>query len=216
MTEPAHIVHGPTGVATALSSIGVTHESLTNAVINGFQNAATCTENDPSTFAGMMFYARTTRHLRDELIPEQGWTRGNDRNYATVVSPDGNIQIAVAAGDSAVGNLELEPTTRTPKGTLTKEAVRRNQMSFSFMDAEGADAIPTRRTWLLLHYLDENAGEIRLELSLPSVMDDADFIVDWSRRIVLTSIPVDRHPLEDEEDHDSDAYNVEVEPRLGQ
>jgi hypothetical protein len=47
-------------------------------------------------------------------------------------------------------------------------------------------------------------------------MDDADFIVDWSRRIVLTSIPVDRHPLEDEEDHDSDAYNVEVEPRLGQ
>lgn len=214
MTQSAHIAQTPLDVATALSPIGVTQELLANAVISGFQNAATCTANDPSNFAGVMFWARTTRQLRDELIPEKGWERGNDRNYATVVHPNGNIQIAVAAGDSAVGNPDMSPTTRTPKGTLTKEAILRNQMSFFFMESERADAVPTRRTWLLLHYVDEDAAEIRLELSLPSIMDDADFIVDWSRRIILAPIPVDHHPLESQEDHDSDAYTVEVKPRF--
>jgi hypothetical protein len=88
-------------------------------------------------------------------------------------------------------------------------------MSFVFMDTESADSVAMRRTWLLLHYLDEANGEIRLELSLPAVMDDGDFIVDWSRRVILAPIPIDQHLMELEEDRDLGAYDVEVEPRHG-
>ena len=215
MTELANIAYRPLDVATALDEIGLTEQTLADSAVAGYQDAATCTRNDPANFAGIMFYARATRHLREELIVDKGWSRGNDRNYATVISPDGYLQIAVAAGDSVVGKPEpLMPTTRTPKGTLTKEAVLRNQMSFSFMDVDRKDAVALRRTWLLLHFVDEAAGEIRLELSLPSVMDDADFIVDWSRRIILTPIPIEKRPMDHGEDDDSDKYNVDVEPRV--
>lgn len=215
MTEPARIIRSTSQVATALADIGVAEDLLANAVTTGFQYAATCTENDPANFEGLMFWARTVRHLRDELIAEKGWVRGNDRNYATVVRPDGYVQIAVAAGDSAVGKVDASPTTRTQKGTLTKEAIVRNQMSFFFMESDRTDVVPSRRTWILLHYLDNDVGEIRLELSLPSVMDDADYVIDWSHRIILAPISTEKR-LAVTDDDDLSAYNVEVEPRRGQ
>ena len=202
-------------LAATLADIGISQDELTNAVIAGYQNAATCTENDPPIYEGLTFWAKSIRNLREQLIPTKGWTRGNDRNYATVIRPDGLVQIAVAAGDSAVGNPDSIPRTRTEKGTLTKEAIKRNQLSFFFMDDQSEDAVPALRTWLLLHYVDEDSGEVRLELSLPAVMDETEHIVDWSSRVILPPILIERRQIETTEERDAGAYNVEVEPRRG-
>ena len=44
-------------------------------------------------------------------------------------------------------------------------------------------------TWFLLHYAD--VDEVRLELSRPSHMDTNNYVVGWSRRVILNAIPLD-------------------------
>lgn len=86
------------------------------------------------------------------------------------------------------------PCTRSAKGPATKKALQTNQLTFT--DVADHFPRPSRRlvkglrrfTWLLLHFVDEESGEIRLELSLPSTMDDQGRIVDWRERIILPPI----------------------------
>lgn len=150
-----------------------------------------CTPNDPPSLAGILGWGKTTRFLRDQLLP-RAWVRNNARNYATVVSPDGSVSIAVAAGDVFTGIRDESPSTRTEKGPATRDAVSRNQLSFVDLEPtfRGLVEMPGIQTWLLLHYVDDQAQEIRLELSLPASMSDEGFVSTWRERIVLTPIPL--------------------------
>ncbi len=47
------------------------------------------------------------------------------------------------------------------------------------------DASVNKQTWFLLHYWDEDADEIRVELSLPAEMTPDGFVIQWRERIIL-------------------------------
>jgi hypothetical protein len=180
-----------------LDELGLKEEVLREAVQTGLQHAFGCTLHDPPSLPGILAWGKTVRHLRDRLIP-QGWTGSNARNYATVIHPKGNLAIAVAAGDSNTGRPEpLMPSTRAEKGPATRDAVRSNQLTFADVSEHfpPPKEIPGTQTWLLLHYADELAEEIRLELSLPADMTADGFVVRWRERIILTPVPFTPQPL---------------------
>jgi hypothetical protein len=199
MIEEAKIHAGRVAAAGRLKDLGVDEATLREAVEYGLRHAFSCTKHDPPNLPGIIAWGKGIRSLRDRLVPG-GWTADNSRNYATVVSSDGRVAIAVAAADAGTGRSDLTPTTRSTKGPATKRAVHRNQLSFADVvatfpkpqEASGAD-----QTWLLLHYVDEEAEEIRSELSLPVHMDGNGYVDTWQERIILEPVPHIPEPLAD-------------------
>src|SRR6266508_4521445 len=199
MIEEAKVYEGKVAGAGRLRGLGVDEETLRQAVEYGLRHAFSCTKHDPPNLPGIIAWGKGIRSLRDRLVP-LGWTTDNSRNYATVVSPDGKTALAVAAADAGTGRPKSTPSTRSTKGPATKAAVDRNQLSF----ADVVDAFPkpqetekADRTWLLLHYVDEEAEEIRAELSLPVHMDGNGYVDSWLERIILEPIPHIPTPVED-------------------
>ncbi len=113
-----------------LDELAVNEDVLRDAAQTGIEAAGTCTAHDPASLAGFLTWAKATRALRDELVP-QGWSPGERRNYATVVNPSGTFAIAVAGGNAATGQREATLRTRTEKGPATKEAVKKTNSSAS-------------------------------------------------------------------------------------
>ena len=184
----------PVEVADRLGYLGLTPDDLWESVSFGLGYAAECTANDPPAGRGYIAWVKINRMLRDLLIPK-GWSKDNAQNYATTVHESGDWAIAVASGDSRTGRRNETPATRTEKGPVTQQVIGANQLSFG--NIPGADtqwqrsgSATTRRTWLLLHYFDEDADETRAELSLPAAMTQDGFVVEWQTRIILP-IPLD-------------------------
>jgi hypothetical protein len=197
-----------------LDELGLYEEVLRDAVQNGLQHAFACTLHDPPSLPGILAWGKTVRHLRDRLIP-QGWSGSNARNYATVIHPKGSLAIAVAAGDSNTGCLEpLMPSTRAEKGPATRDAVLSNQLTFADVSEHfpRPESVPGMQTWLLLHYADEVAEEVRLELSLPADMTADGFVVRWHERIILAPIPFTPQPLPAPEE-ETEEIDIKIERR---
>ncbi len=100
--------------------------------------------------------------------------------------------MAIAAGTSQTGIADgVPPRTRTPKGRATSRAVKRNaqlQLGHGTAVFAGAGVVEAedqnRETWILLHYFDVDAEEIRLELSSPLTMEGKQITV-WRERVIL-------------------------------
>ena len=168
-----------------LEELGLTPGDLAQAVQLGLSSAATCTKHDPSNLPGLILWGRTIRGLRDALVP-RGWKSENTYNYPTVVSPDRSVAISVAGGDYYTGRTDGVPSTRSSKGPVTRAAVIQNQLTFAELDASFAELNPApRTTWLLLHHHDQEAKEVRMELSLPAGLDADDVVTAWHERILL-------------------------------
>jgi hypothetical protein len=198
MIEEVRIHEGKVAAAGRLHELGVEEETLRKAVEVGLRHAFNCTENDPRNLPGIIAWGKAIRSLRESLVP-LGWTRDNSNNYATVVSPGGDTALAVAAADAGTGRSSSTPSTRSAKGPATKDAVHRNQLSFADVVVafpKPQEASGASRTWLLLHHVDEDAEEIRAELSLPSHMDGNGYVDSWLERIILAPIPHLPEPLE--------------------
>jgi hypothetical protein len=88
--------------------------------------------------------------------------------------------------------------------------VRHNaQLSFVGQDPAFGDTpadAPLRETWLLLHFYDDEAEEIRCELSRPAEMTGKQ-VTGWSRRILLQSVSFSTEldlGIDDDDDDDVD------------
>lgn len=179
--------------ATALSALGLTEATLLESAEWGLRHAFSCTLHEPPSVPGVIAWGKIVRGLRDRLVPAK-WTPNDANNYATVVSPSGRDAIAVAAGDAGTGVAGANVATRTNKGPVTRAKAGDNQLSLFEMVAEqfpSPQALPDAgvRTWLLLHYVDEEAEQIRVELSLPTGLDENGRVIGWHQRIILTPIP---------------------------
>lgn len=173
-----------------LGDLDVATHELREAIRIGYGHAAGCTNHDPRSLPGTLAWGKGTGHLRD-VLKLRGWVADSYSNYETVVHPSNSHAIALAAGTADTGRKAL-PRTKTPKGPATSRAVRRNaQMSFVGADpAFGYVAVEDehRTTWLLLHYHDRVADQIRLELSCPDEMTGKQ-VTGWSERIPLEPVP---------------------------
>ncbi len=176
----------PGEVPSRLHQLGLEENDLREALEFALRHSVECTSHDPPSVPGFLMWAKTSRALRDRLVP-RGWKPSNARNYATVVSPSGTHAIAVAGGDVHTGIPLKTPSTRREKGPATRDAIEQNQLTFSDRDPTfpRAPAPSPSQTWLLVHCEDRSKDEVRLELSLPSAMTAEGVVTAWRERIIL-------------------------------
>jgi hypothetical protein len=199
----------PADVDAALARLGLSVSPLTEALLVGWVARASCTENDAPNFPGFVQWGRTLRALRERLVL-LGWTRCDDGNFATSVSPDKQIAIAVASGNEDTGRRDAVPSTRSAKGPSTAAAVSINagqlEMFPEVLPAPIHDGDNSRVTWLVLFHAD--GKELRAELSLPVDMDAEGHIKLWRERIILPAQPLDAATVMPEPDF---GPNIEIE-----
>jgi hypothetical protein len=193
-----------------LAELGLSVEVLERVVRRADAEASTCTPFDPPILEGLTRWGRTSRYLREELVP-QGWTFDNPRLVARTIHPSGTFAIVVSTGDELTGLAGLLPTTRYRKGDATVQAVAVNeQLTFDFGDfnfSPGSVAADARvlLTWILLFYSDED--EFRVELSLPDGIEDGR-ITSWAERIIVPPFPRDVAVMPDPYDDGRDDHVV--------
>lgn len=206
-------------VAGRLDGLGLTEALLRDAVDEGVVPVLSCTANDPDQLAGILGWGKITRALRDRLVRQpHKWQRARHRGQDSTVKPDGSVAVVVAGGTEATGTASgVAPATRSTKGPATRDAVARNWLTFSAVDPEFEKYDPpppppsAEQTWLLLYYIDHDAGEVRAELSLPESIDSDDHVTRWRERILLESIPLDEpRSVNTETDEDDHRYEVPV------
>lgn len=191
----------------ALNKLGLTEEILENAIKRGEIARDSCTKNDPPCAPGFDAWAKTVRGLRDTLIPK-GWTRCDDQNFPTIVSPDKKVVIAVATGNEATGISTAEPNMKNPRGSAAQSAVNLNQkflfpeMRPTIEEIAAADQV----IWILLK---RRAGDtVFSELSLPALMTKDGHIAKWDTRIILSPISID--PAFEMQEDSSEEIDVPV------
>lgn len=120
----------------------------------------------------------------------RGWIPSNSQTFATIIDPAGVFAIVVAAGDQHTGLRDRTHSTRSEKGPATRNAIGTNQMAFAEIDPSypWPRVVIPKRTWFLLYYLDEDADEIRIELSLPAAMTGDGHVTAWRERRILQSV----------------------------
>jgi hypothetical protein len=199
-----------------LAELSLDVDLIEKVVRRAEAEAATCTAFDPPMMGGLMRYGRSTRFLREELVPA-GWDFDNPRNFCRTIHPSRAFAVVATSGDENTGNSELTPATKNPKGYATIEAVAVNeQLAFDFPDFDfGVASKDTEQlvTWFLLYHVFDD--EIRAELSQPSQMNGGT-ITEWAERIILPSFPRDDDALPAEQAPDGDdqgEYVVEVNRR---
>lgn len=114
VSEPAEYLEHH--AVTRLDQLGLVKSDLSEAAHWGVNHLAYSTAHEPPSGPGQIIWIKTVRALRDKLVP-RGWTTDDTDNYATVVSPDGSMAIAVAAGDERTGSpVGRTQQLRTAKG----------------------------------------------------------------------------------------------------
>lgn len=183
--------------ADRLAELGLSVELIERVIRRADAEAAACTRLDPPILEGLTRWGRTTRFLREELVPT-GWSFDNPRNLARTIHPSGEFAIVATSGDELtgvagqLGQADLRPATKYRKGYATVRAVEDNeQLTLEFEDFElPEDARTTDAgallTWLLLFHVDGDG--FRVELSLPDAIVDGQ-ITSWAERIILPVFP---------------------------
>jgi hypothetical protein len=145
----------------------------------------------PKGFNGTSAWAEATSQIRALLIPH-GWVPRDPQNQPRIVSGDDQLAITVSSGTPDSGVPHGNPQTRNDKGAQTAGSVNFNARQlalFPVTEAEGYVRTPRtaagNQLWILLYFIDFDAHEVRLELSQPTAMSDADKVSGWSTRFIL-------------------------------
>ena len=186
----------PRSLAERLAELGLTLDVLDRAGREHLAAYFSCGPHYPRIFPAMFGWAEGNRSLRDQLVPR--WKAKDEHNQPLTLNEDESIAITALSGDQHTGTDET-PSTRSPKGRMTAEAIQSNneQIEFELVAAQRAAMaeaakVPGRSLWIFLTYRDFEKGELRSELSLPKDMGDDGYIDDWHDRIILPPIPFDR------------------------
>ena len=147
----------------------------------------------PQGFNGTSAWAEATSQIRALLIPH-GWVPRDPQNQPRIVSGDSQLAVTVSSGTPDTGVPDGNPQTRNDKAAQTAGSVNYNARQLAlFPVTEADDYVPTpappsgagKQLWILLYYIDFDAHEVRLELSQPTAMSDADKVSAWSTRFIL-------------------------------
>lgn len=184
----APLVHDEDKAVDRLAELGLSVEIVERVVRRADAEASICTALDPPIMEGLTRWSRTNRFLREELIPA-GWHYDNPHLLPRTIHPSGEFAIVATTGDELTGLVDLQPTTKYPKGVATIQAVETNeQLALDFGDLDlGPDEgqatdVGDLRTWFLLFHVDDDG--FRVELSLPDAIVDGR-ITSWAERIIL-------------------------------
>lgn len=191
VAKSARVIVSLTEVTQVLTLMGLTLDDLHSAIEAGEVDRDSCNANNPPTDAGSRAHGTTVRVLRERKIPD-GWAACNTRNFATVVSPSRDMEIAVASGDDKTADPECEPKTKNKKGELVAIGIERNRLQYQLpIELPRAERTKTRDAatiWILLRYRVEGTDIVRSELSVPFEMGDRGRVEKWGTRVILPEL----------------------------
>ena len=98
MRQKTAVHQGLIQVTDKLATMGLTVKILSDALLAGEAARDMCTANDPQTAGGYDAWARATKSLREQLTTRD-WKRSDEGGLPVIVSPAGDLGIAVATGD---------------------------------------------------------------------------------------------------------------------
>jgi hypothetical protein len=163
--------------------------AIAQAIYRGFAEVSSL---HPKGFNGTNAWAQGTSTLRAMLIPK-GWRPDDPQGQPRITSKARKTSITVSSGNADTGVPERSPQTRNDKGSQTASSVQFNArqgqlfpvVTTSETDVARIPASEGNALWVLLYYIDLDAGQTRVELSRPTAMSDADKINSWSVRYIL-------------------------------
>lgn len=177
-------------VQERLADLGLRPQIFHDAVKTGELYRSECTTNDPKSLPGFIAWARTTRALREKLIPF-GWESHEEKNLPMVVHWEKKLAIVVSSGDEATGQNAFVAKTKYAKGRATEGVIIKNAIQLALFSAP--DIIKPIRpepsafiTWFLL--VSRQEDNIFFELSLPNRVQDGKPIGSWVERILFNPI----------------------------
>jgi hypothetical protein len=206
--QQIEIYQEPDSIESLLSSqFNLTVEPLRESARANFVAQASCTTNDAPTAPGFLGWNASVSKLT-EALRTKGWFREDIKNSPRLVHPSKNLEIMIATGNEATGNIHCIPKTKSNKGITTRNAVNSNELQIALFpddmlphvvrihSDQSINKTNLRETWVLLVHV--NVGEdnqsklscVRCELSLPIEMDDSGHITNWRKRIILPEIIV--------------------------
>ncbi|TJZ98264.1 hypothetical protein [Actinacidiphila oryziradicis] len=206
-------------VQSRLAELGLSIEDIEEALRRAEAERNFCTDLDPVSLPGNIFWGRTVRFLRETYIPK-GWRSASPSNVPLLVAPSGDFALTASSGSKETGFAALIPSTRYSKGSAVVQRVETNRQLLLFPDygaepepQDVGDGIPT---WFLLYQHVNTSDGVRLhaELSLPNDTGNRGKIDSWHERIILPSIDFEGFaPFVDDADSQS-GIDIPVE-RLG-
>lgn len=184
----------------SLVSLGLTEEILLNAAMSGYLALIDRTPHHPEFATGITAWGEVVSRLRAGLAP-LGWQYDDRHNYARSINVEKQVAIVVATGDSNTGISGSIPATKSPKGSKTIRALKKNrdlqgvqQLCLPGFQPESEENDQNLTTWIYLYHCAEN--EIRSELSLPLNIGNGRYINTWQQRIILRPLPLGSSSIE--------------------
>lgn len=201
------------------SQFGMSTQELLDVAKRLYAGFTGVTSLHPKGFSGTNAWAQGTSALRETLIPK-GWRPDDPSGQPRVTSDTRKVAITVSSGDAYTGDPTHDPQTRNDKGTQTFNSVHFNSKQgrlfeiVSSADRRVALSTDGQALWILLYYIDLEGGEVRLELSKPSEMSEANKVSGWAARMIFA--PLDVHDIEDGDDSIDDIPDIDIDviPKL--
>ena len=196
------VIAGESGVLQELDAHDIPLNQLLDAIKYALAEFNQVTQDDPTQFGAQVIYAKVTRGLR-EAGRSLGWQGASENGFETVVNSSSTWAITAANGSPGTGDPDGQPSTRAPKGRMSKKAIfETQQMVFPGMPRpaifdlnedlrNGEQGI---KTFFLLMRVSPADGCAYAELSLPlgpigsRDRDGRVQISIWSKRIILPVI----------------------------
>jgi hypothetical protein len=221
---------GEPGAYTAeLGKLGLRSETLRQALGASNTERGLCSKKHSARIApGIYAYNGLVTSLSKQLEEEE-WGRVDLAGVLPIMlNPRTRVALGVTSGNQLTGIRQgrNQPSSRYPKGELTKKLVGRNMSPgqiellarSAFQVDEPADELTGYNLWLMLVYFDQELKEIRHEVSLPERLSAKGYVKDWYARITppeFYSVDSDDFEIDDEDPNEGFGPPdvVPVEPR---
>ncbi|MET7902745.1 hypothetical protein ABZS86_15225 [Streptomyces sp. NPDC005355] len=219
----------PSGYTAELAKLGLRPDTLRQALGASNTERGLCSKRHSARIApGIYAYNGLVTSLSKQLEDEE-WERVDLAGVLPIMlNGSTRVALGVTSGNRLTGIREgrQQPSSRYPKGELTKKLVGRNvplgQIELlarsAFQVEEPPDELTGYNLWLMLVYFDQEKKEIRHEVSLPERLSAKGYVKDWYARITPPDFySVDTDDFEIDSDDPNEGFGppdvVPVEPR---
>lgn len=199
-------------VQNKLAELGLSEPMLLEIAMKGHAARTNATEDDPSNAGGTMAYFAMVRAKRHALCP-LGWEKDEVKGLPRTTNPETGVTLIISCGDKEVGIENGHPKTKNAKGPQAEFYISQNHQMDLFAEDLEKHVIKqdsNQQTWVLLHHFDAKNNEIRIELSLPTEMDENHYISGWEQRLILPPINLN-NPLSPSDTSSSSEYQQELD-----
>ncbi|WP_405583825.1 hypothetical protein [Streptomyces sp. NBC_01190] len=190
-----------------LVGLGLEGGTLRQALGASNTERSLCSKEHAAKIApGIYAYNGLVTSLSRQMDGVNDWRRIDLAGVLPIMLNDRTrVALGVTSGNQMTGRRsgKLQPSSRYPKGELTKKLVGRNdplgQIALlersAFQVEEEPDELAGYNLWLMLVYFDQELKEIRHEVSLPERLNAKGYVKDWYDRI----LPMEPYSVDGEE-----------------